>query len=244
MGTQRKIHLKGDGVFHESTGLGAILPGMLLDFDSVGRMIPHPTAGGRNTRMYAQEYNIAGKTIDETYASGDRVIAIVFQPGSEVHAAVPAGAPAIGVGDALESAGNGYVRGSTGAKATGQVNGQTNATGNLIFTARVAGGGGNAIKVIVNDAGTAGVTVSGETITITPGSGANTADAVKAQVEAVPGATALVDVTSGGTGEPGISTGIYLTGGSDPGAGRVGIAREALDNSLGASPKHIIMQVL
>ncbi len=123
---------------------------------------------------------------------------------------------------------------------TASVSGQSGATGNITVTAKNPGP--RWLKYVQPDAGTAGVTVVGNTITVTPGSGANTADAVKAQIEANAAANALISVVSGGAGEPGITTGVDLVGAGamEPFA----IALEAIDNSAVAAVARIRAQLL
>ena len=101
--------------------------------------------------------------------------------------------------------------------ATAIVDGAADINGSLVFTANTVGPSGNDLIVTLNDAGTAAVAVSGNTITITPATGSNTATAVIAQVVANAAAAQLITATSSGNGstEPGVATALSLTGGSE-----------------------------
>lgn len=76
----------------------------------------------------------------------------------------------------------------------------------LTFTAVTPGAAGNDISVIVLAAGTAAVDVDGHEITITPATGAPTATAVAAQINADEAASLLVSVAAGGTGASNVAT--------------------------------------
>lgn len=106
------ITLKGDGIHKEAVAGGAITPGMLvaLTSASTNTVIAHSVAGGPAVRAFAIENELEGEDITDAYASGDKVLYTVFQPGSEVYALVAASAPAITKGDYLESDGAGGLR--------------------------------------------------------------------------------------------------------------------------------------
>ena len=101
--------------------------------------------------------------------------------------------------------------------ATAIVEGAADINGSLVFTANTVGPLGNDLIVTLNDAGTAAVVVSGNTITITPATGSNTATAVIAQVAANAAASQLITATASGNGstEPGVAVALSLTGGSE-----------------------------
>lgn len=99
---------------------GTITPGHLVAINSAGKWVVHPTAGGDAIRAFAVEYDINGKGIDDNYVANDWCLAMIVRGGSEVNALVAAAAPAIAVGDYLESAGNGTVRKFTTGKIIGQ----------------------------------------------------------------------------------------------------------------------------
>lgn len=246
MSSNRAILLGGNPRRSRRTAGGTITPGDLIA-PSGSSVIRNTGLFGVN-RMVAAEQPYVGKDIDDDYASGDGVDVLECGPGDLVNGLVAAGAAAIVAGDRLEQGTtSGKVRKSVRASAT--VAGQSAANGDLTFTAREGfqGAAGNGLRIVVPDAGTAGVTVVGTTITVTPGSGANTAAAVKAQIEANAAANQMVAVThtggdGAGGGEPGITTGVNLSGAI--GYGDVAVADESVDNSGGSSVARIAMRIL
>lgn len=106
----RTIDLNGSALNKELNAAGAITPGHLLVRDGSGTVVVHATAGGRAQAMFARENDLQGDDITVAYASGDLVQMLFFPKGGEVNALVAAAAPAIVVGDFLESAGDGTLR--------------------------------------------------------------------------------------------------------------------------------------
>ena len=104
------IDLNGSALNKELDAAGAITPGHLIERDGSGTVVVHSTAAGRAAAMFARENDLKGDDITVAYASGDRVQMLMFPKGGEVNALVAASAPAIVVGDFLESAGDGTLR--------------------------------------------------------------------------------------------------------------------------------------
>lgn len=104
------IDLNGYAINKELLSAGVITPGHLLVRDASGTVVVHATAGGRAEPIFAREDDLQGNDLTVDYASGDRIQMLVFPPGGEVNALVAASAPAITVGDFLESAGDGTLR--------------------------------------------------------------------------------------------------------------------------------------
>lgn len=104
------IDLNGYAINKEGTTAGDITPGHLLVRDASGTIVVHATGSGRAQPLFARENDIAGKDLDAAYVSGERIQMLMFPPGGEVNALVAASAPAIVVGDFLESAGDGTLR--------------------------------------------------------------------------------------------------------------------------------------
>jgi hypothetical protein len=112
----RTILLKGRGYRMERIAAGAITPGHLVALDSNNKLAVHAVAGGKALPCWAVEMEHLGNNartsgdIDTAYAANDFVQAEILSPGCEVYALLPANAPAIVIGDVLESAGDGTLR--------------------------------------------------------------------------------------------------------------------------------------
>lgn len=97
-------------IINEFKAHAALLPGMLVSLNSDTEVLAHAVAGGNVTPvMFALEDALQGKGLDDAYAAGDQVRVWVAQRGEEV-LAILADGESVSVGDALESAGNGYLR--------------------------------------------------------------------------------------------------------------------------------------
>ncbi len=104
------INVKGRPMRREAAAGGAITPGHLIKYNSSGQFVVHNVARGKCATIFAAENEVFGMDITDAYASGDRVLAWHAGPGDEILALVPANAPAIVIGDLLESNGDGTVR--------------------------------------------------------------------------------------------------------------------------------------
>ncbi len=150
----KKIILKGDPIRKEDEAGGVITPGHLLNYDASGDLVAHATAGGNAAPAFAVEQDFLGKTINDNYASEDRVQYVVARPGDEIYAFLAA-LQSVLKGAFLESAGNGSLREHSPSAAsvaeqaiaaalvTG-VEGDNNA---ILWTARDTGSAGNGISI-------------------------------------------------------------------------------------------------
>lgn len=143
----KRIILKGlYGVRDEGKAVAAITPGHLIEEVAAGVQV-HSTAAANAMPMFALEREMTGDGIDVAYAANDTVLFVVAQPGAMINALVAAGAPAIAVGDALESAGDGTLRKAVTDAATDDT--QRDA---IVAYAREAvdnSGGGTAVRLKV-----------------------------------------------------------------------------------------------
>jgi hypothetical protein len=102
---------KYSDVIEEMTAAEAITPGHLVEINTSGNVIKHNSAGAPVVPiMFAIEDELEGGSIDDAYASADKVQVWIPGRGDQVYAIVADDAPAIVIGDALESAGDGTVR--------------------------------------------------------------------------------------------------------------------------------------
>jgi len=102
-----QIQLKGDFRHEEhDAGEAGIYPGMLLELNSSGNVIKHPTAGGRHQKMFANLDPLQGRTKATVYTNGDPVMIILPVSGSVVNALIRDGQD-IAIGDELVSNGDG-----------------------------------------------------------------------------------------------------------------------------------------
>lgn len=89
--TPKRIHLLGDGRHEEDVAAATITPGMLIDKDTNGAVIPHGTAGGAAEKAFALEDALQGRSIATNYASGERVSYVLANSGDVVYAWLAAG---------------------------------------------------------------------------------------------------------------------------------------------------------
>jgi len=100
---------KYSDIIEEYEAATAITPGMLLEFNSAGKVGVHSTASGLAERIFALEDELQGKGIDDDYAVEDRVQCWFAGRGDQVYAIVGDG-QTIAVGDFLESLGDGTLQ--------------------------------------------------------------------------------------------------------------------------------------
>lgn len=116
------IHLGGPGTeVGDVPASEAITPGMLIELVASGgveKYQKHATAGaapaGRQT--FAMEQSMLNQDVDDAYAAGDLVQAIIGVPGTTIWAIIASGAN-IAVSDKLSSAGNGKLQAVGGGTA-------------------------------------------------------------------------------------------------------------------------------
>lgn len=111
------ITLKGVPQHNEGNASVAVTPGMLVERVAAG-IRPHSVAADNARKYFAVEFDEVGRGVDDVYAIGERVLYGRYASGDEVYALVAAGATAITVGAALESAGDGTLRIQTTDAAT------------------------------------------------------------------------------------------------------------------------------
>ena len=87
----------------------AIMPGMLVELMTTGKIRPHSDANGNAMPMFALEDELQGKGVDEAYAAADPVQVWIPYRGDKVYALLEDGQTVV-IGDWLVSAGNGHLR--------------------------------------------------------------------------------------------------------------------------------------
>ena len=112
---KRVITLRGTPIIdEESVAAVAITPGMLVNFDVNGDLVPHATADGKAPAVFAHERDEMGDDIDVAYAVGDTVKVGSYSPGQRVLAIVASGVN-VAKGAFLTSAGTGKLKAGAGA---------------------------------------------------------------------------------------------------------------------------------
>ena len=91
-------------------GAAGILPGHLVQESGAADVVVHAVAASNAQRLFVQTNKANGGTLADAYADNETVSYGAYHGGQEVRALVAASAPAIVVGDALESAGDGTLR--------------------------------------------------------------------------------------------------------------------------------------
>ena len=107
MTTPHVIRLKSTGRYDERVASGIFKPGHLVKVDSNGKVLKHSTYGGFAQKLIALEDALQGKVITDAYAVGDIAGLVYANPGDVLLTRLPAAAPAVVVGDALISNGDG-----------------------------------------------------------------------------------------------------------------------------------------
>lgn len=113
MPVKRTIIVGGEGLRYEYEAASAVSPGDLIITNSASKVLRHATAGGATEPLFAIENEIFGKGVEVDYAATDRVLCEACHSGMLVNYNVAPAAPAIVVGDQLESAGDGTLRKKT-----------------------------------------------------------------------------------------------------------------------------------
>lgn len=108
------IHLGGEAVtiVNDLVAKEVITPGMLIERvndSGTPKYQKHGTAAQGGARTYALDQSMLNKGVDETYAIGDLVEAVVCPAGTTIWALIASGQN-IAAGIKLESAGNGTLR--------------------------------------------------------------------------------------------------------------------------------------
>lgn len=96
-------------IIEEYTAADTIKPGMLLEFDSDGKVNAHQVAGGNALPAFALEDEMQGNGIDDEYSADDKVQVWVTQRGEQVYAILKDDEN-VDEGDFLVSAGNGELQ--------------------------------------------------------------------------------------------------------------------------------------
>lgn len=114
----------------------AITPGLLIERTSAGLVQAHSTAGGPTEKLFALEDAEQGKGIDDAYAISVPIKTWKPTPGDRVYAEHdPTSGGALTIGEFVESAGDGTVRGYTGQASGGAVEATNSIIGVAIATA-------------------------------------------------------------------------------------------------------------
>jgi len=113
--TPKTILLRGSMNNHSERKCGptAITPGMLIATDSQDRFVPHASAAGKASPLFARENSIVGRGFDTDYAEGETTLAWHGQAGDQFYAFLEAGAN-VAIGAILESNGAGALQAVTG----------------------------------------------------------------------------------------------------------------------------------
>ena len=88
----------------------AIVPGMLVEETAGGEVQEHSTAAVSAQKLFALPNIATGGTVDKVYAAEETASYGAAHSGQVVSALVATAAPAIVIGDALQSAGDGTLR--------------------------------------------------------------------------------------------------------------------------------------
>lgn len=92
--------------------VSVITPGMLIErYAAAGVTLFRPhSVSGNNGETFAIEASMLNKGVADSYAAADMLEAVIAHQGATIWALVATAAPAIAIGDKLESAGDGTLR--------------------------------------------------------------------------------------------------------------------------------------
>lgn len=96
-------------ITEEGAASAAITPGDLVEFGGANLFRRHASAGGNQSRLFAEANLTQGKSINDDWALGERVVVKVFNPGERVNARLASGQN-VARGAYLESAGDGTLQ--------------------------------------------------------------------------------------------------------------------------------------
>jgi len=222
---------KYSDVIEEYVASGIITPGMLLKYDSDGKVLA--TNATEAMSLFAMEDELQGKGIDDNYAVGDPVQVWVPYRGDQVYGWL-SGASVV-AGDFLQSAGDGSLKkyGQTLAAATVDV--LCLAAAGFSLTADTSGSAGNAISITIAEgavtAGAETVVVTGTDIVVTIEASTSTIAQIVTALNAESNVTDIVTVDAIGT-QSGSSTAVsilQLAGGEDEATTQLLIIAQALE---------------
>lgn len=108
-----RIQLINTGRHEEGVADGTITPGMLIQLDAAGHVVPHNTATGPAEYAFALEDALQGRTIADNYVSGELVQIGQQQPGDVIYAWLRAG-ETVTPADFLTSDGTGRLKKASG----------------------------------------------------------------------------------------------------------------------------------
>lgn len=107
------IWLGGPGtIVNDIVASEAITPGHLIERHNdagTAKYRKHAAAGGKTAPIFAMDQSMLNKGVDDAYASGDLVEALVGVPGTTAWAILASGQTIV-AGQQLESAGDGTLR--------------------------------------------------------------------------------------------------------------------------------------
>jgi len=91
MSSYNRIDLSGDGVYEEAIGSGTVKPGHLVELTSGSAVKVHATEGGYAEIAFATEDQHQGGTVDDSYATTERVSYVIPRRGRRIQAILKAG---------------------------------------------------------------------------------------------------------------------------------------------------------
>lgn len=105
----RTIIFKGDCIHKEGDASVALKPGHLIKKQSDGRLLKQNVAGANTVVRVVRERDWIGEDTEALIAIGERTEYIIPRAGDEIWLRVPASAPAIAIGDDLQTNADGTV---------------------------------------------------------------------------------------------------------------------------------------
>ncbi len=228
---------KYSDVIEEYIAAGTITPGMLLEFDSDGKVIAHSDSGEQGIPMFALEDELKGKAIGDNYSSADPVQVWIPGRGDQVYGLLIGSA--VVIGDFLQSNGDGKLK----KYAVSSVNAtllHKSTNDGLRVTARYPGTGGHKIRLALVD-GTDQITKTQETVVLTEASGITT---ITVTYRSTATASTFQDVINAIRGDDGANDLIVCEEVGSTAAAAAALSATALAGGKDVEPLSVVAQAL
>ena len=234
----RTVKLKKySDIIEEYVAAGTITPGMLVEFDSDGKVVAHSDEGEQAIPMFALENELLGKALADDYSSSDPVQVWIPGRGDQVYALLIGAS--VEAGDLLQSNGDGKLKKYVPTLANASLEYKESANG-ILITARQPGSAGNKIKVAFVD-GTDTITKGSETVALATSDGVTT---ITVTYRSTATASTMQDVIDAIRGDEGADALVICEPIGDSDSTQTALTATALEGGSDVEPLSVVAQAL